>query len=138
MREVRVDEREADLARVSSRAERVEAELEAQREALRDAEEAVARERAVIQRRAAEIEERQDQTRQERDRAVAEVAEAGGKKGCSVAAAARQWRCLHAQLREKEIELELQERRLSELSTALQRREADLNTYARKLQTSAP
>ena len=44
---------------------------------------------------------------------------------------------LHAQLREKEIELELQERRLEELSTALQRREADLNTYARKLQTSA-
>jgi len=43
---------------------------------------------------------------------------------------------LHAQLRDKEIELEEQERRLSELQAALQRREADLNTYARKLQQS--
>ena len=43
---------------------------------------------------------------------------------------------LHAQLRDKEIELEEHERRLAELQTALQRREADLNTYARKLQQS--
>jgi hypothetical protein len=33
--------------------------------------------------------------------------------------------------------LEQQERKLSELSSALQRREADLNTMARKLQSGA-
>jgi len=44
---------------------------------------------------------------------------------------------LHAQLREKEIELEHQERRLGELQAALTRREADLNAYARKLQQGA-
>ncbi|HEU0192819.1 MAG TPA: hypothetical protein VFQ71_01390, partial [Gaiellales bacterium] len=41
---------------------------------------------------------------------------------------------LHAALRDKEIELQAQERRLTELSSALQRREADLESYARKLQ----
>ncbi|MDX6534051.1 MAG: hypothetical protein QOF68_1795, partial [Gaiellales bacterium] len=44
---------------------------------------------------------------------------------------------LHASLREREIELQDQERRLSELSNALQRREADLSTMARKLQSGA-
>jgi hypothetical protein len=44
---------------------------------------------------------------------------------------------LHVVLREREVELEEQERRLGELSTSLQRREADLNAMARKLQLSA-
>ena len=40
-------------------------------------------------------------------------------------------------LRTKEAELQAQERRLSELTSALQRRESDLDAYARKLQRSA-
>jgi chromosome segregation ATPase len=138
---VRVKEREADVARVTGRADRVEAELEAQREALRDAEDAVARERAVLQRRLSEVEERADAQHRAREDAVRQVSEQAGagkksllrRDGTSTKAVED----LHASLREREIELQNQERRLSELSTALQRREADLSTMARKLQSGA-
>jgi chromosome segregation ATPase len=144
LREVTVSEREADIARITNRADRVEVELEAQREALRDAEEAVMRERQVLQRRMAEIEDRADAARQAREEAVRRVSDdpnagSSGKKGLlrRDAPTAKAVEELHVVLREREVELEEQERRLGELSTSLQRREADLNAMARKLQLSA-
>ena len=127
---------------MTSRADRVEAELDAQREALRDAEEAVAKERQVLQRRMAEIEERADAARQAREEAVRRVADqagSSGKKGLlrRDSSSGKDVEEVHSLLREREIELEEQERRLSEMATALQRREADLNAMARKLQTNA-
>jgi chromosome segregation ATPase len=140
IREGQVKDREADVARITARADRVEAELDAQREGLRDAEEAVGRERQVLQRRMAEIEEKQDRLRREQDRAVEELAAPDGSgKGRGLlrgGGGSKAAEALHAQLRDKEIGLEEQERKLHELQTALQRREADLNTYARKLQQS--
>src|SRR5205823_9982080 len=97
-----------------------------------------------LQRRMAELEDRADAARQAREEAVRRVADqsagaAGGKKGLlrRESASAKDVEELHTSLREREIELEEQERRLGEMATALQRRESDLNTMARKLQTSA-
>ena len=102
----------------------MEAELEAQREALRDAEEAVMRERQVLQRRMAEIEDRADAARQAREEAVRRVSDdpnagSSGKKGLlrRDAPTAKAVEELHVVLREREVELEEQERRLGELST---------------------
>src|SRR4029079_9672834 len=143
LREVTVSERETEIARITTRADRVEAELEAQREALRDAEEACCRERRVLQLRMSETEDRADAARQAREEAVRRVSDdpnaGSGKKGLLSRGAptAKAVEELHVVLREREVELEEQERRLGELSTSLQRREADLNAMARKLQLSA-
>ena len=102
------------------------------------------RERQVLQRRMAEIEDRADAARQAREEAVRRVSDdpdAGSpaRRACCGATAptAKAVEELHVVLREREVELEEQERRLGELSTSLQRREADLNAMARKLQLSA-
>ena len=101
------------------------------------------RERQVLQRRMAEIEDRADAARQAREEAVRRVSDdpnaGSGKKGLLSRGAptAKAVEELHVVLREREVELEEQERRLGELSTSLQRREADLNAMARKLQVSA-
>ena len=135
---MQIKEREADVARLTVRADRVEAELDAQRAALADAEDAVARERAVLQRRMAEIEKRESAERTDLDEAVRTAAEAsGGRKGLLGRNGGKSVEELHNALRTKEAELQSQERRLSELNAALQRRESDLDTYARKLQRSA-
>ena len=120
------------------RADRVEAELDAQRAALADAEDAVARERAVLQRRMAEIEKREPpgattSTRQ----SAPQQRRAAAARACSGRDGGKSVEELHNALRTKEAELQSQERRLSELNAALQRRESDLDTYARKLQRSA-
>jgi hypothetical protein len=102
------------------------------------------RERQVLQRRMAEIEDRADAARQAREEAVRRVSDdpnagSSGKKGLlrRDAPTAKAVEELHVVLREREVELEEQERRLGELSTSLQRREADLNAMARKMQVSA-
>ena len=76
--------------------------------------------------------------REAQQRAVDEVVdETNGKKGLlGRGSSAKAVETLAAQLRAREIELEETEKRLEELRSSLQRREADLNAYARKIQQS--
>ena len=140
LRDGQIKEREAEVARLTVRADRVEAELENQRAALQDSEDAVARERAVLQRRMSELEEKRAVAREQRETEVRDAVEQSGKSrgllrggGSSTKAI----ETLHDSLRQKEVELENLQRRLAEQTAALQRREADLDTYARKLQRTA-
>ena len=116
------------------RADRVEAELESQRAALADAEVAVARERAVLQRRMAEIEKPRGHGPRDRGtRAVQAARPNGSSRGRDAGEGSRR----PAAVRSGKRELQAQERRVSEPSATLQRREADLDIYARKLQRRA-
>jgi DNA repair exonuclease SbcCD ATPase subunit len=137
LREAQLHEREADVARLTVRADRIEAELESQRAALADAEIAVDRERAVLQRRMAEIESRESAAREELDEAVRAATEDGGRRGLRLRGDGKDAGALeelHAALRNREAQLQAQERRLAEQQSTLHRREADLELYARKLQ----
>jgi hypothetical protein len=87
----------------------------------------------------AEIEEKRAVAREQRETEVRDAVEQSGKsrgllRGGSSTKAIE---TLHDSLRQKEVELENLQRKLSEQTAALQRREADLDTYARKLQRTA-
>jgi len=93
----------------------------------------------VLRRRMAEAEEKTARMREAQQRAVDEVVDdSNGKKGGLLGRGgnAKAVETLAAQLRSREIELEETEKRLEELRSSLQRREADLNAYARKIQQS--
>jgi DNA repair exonuclease SbcCD ATPase subunit len=146
LREAQLREREADVARLTVRADRIETDLEAQHAALADAEEAVARERAVLHRQKAEIEQRERDAREDLDRAVrTATADDGERRSGTKRGDARDIKAieeLHKALRSREAQLQAHERRLAERQASLLRREADLETFAGNLQrvgdSSAP
>ena len=90
LRDVQIKEREADVARLTVRADGSRPSSTPSATALADAEEAVARERAVIQRRMAEIEKRESAERTDLDEAVRsrQQRRAAAARACSGATAA--------------------------------------------------
>jgi hypothetical protein len=88
----------------------------------------------------AEIESRETAAREELDEAVRAATEDGGRRGLRLGGGGKDAGALeelHAALRNREAQLQAQERRLAEQQATLHRREADLEAYAGKLQQGA-